>query len=206
MSVFLRAKDTSRRTTTFDSGSKKQLKHVLLLTGRPGVGKTTVLLKTVEVLKSKGYIVGGMISREIRSHGNRVGFEILSLSGNEHGWLAHVDQKQGPQVGRYHVNLEDLNHVGVAAITRAVESCQVIAIDEIGPMELFSSSFKEAVAKAVQSMKLIITVVHWRERNPLIVELNEMEDAKLFEVTADNRERLHELVVKESTAFLSRKT
>ncbi len=182
------------------------MKHVLLLTGRPGVGKTTVLLKTVEVLKSKGYIVGGMISREIRSHGNRVGFEILSLSGNEHGWLAHVDQKQGPQVGRYHVNLEDLNHVGVAAITRAVESCQVIAIDEIGPMELFSSSFKEAVAKAVQSMKLIITVVHWRERNPLIVELNEMEDAKLFEVTADNRERLHELVVKESTAFLSRKT
>jgi nucleoside-triphosphatase len=179
------------------------LKHIFLLAGRPGVGKTTVLLKTVETLKSKGYRVGGMISREVRSHGNRVGFEILSLSDNEHGWLAHVDQKRGPQVGRYHVNLGDLDHVGVTAIIRAVETCQVIAIDEIGPMELFSRSFKEAVAKAIQSMKLVITVVHWRERNPLILKLNGMEGARLFEVTTDNREKLHELIVEEATAFLS---
>ena len=39
-------------------------KRVLLLTGNPGVGKTTVLMKTVNLLKERGFSVGGMLSRE----------------------------------------------------------------------------------------------------------------------------------------------
>ena len=80
----------------------------MLLTGSPGVGKTSVLLRIVESLKAKGYSVGGMVSREVRVGRDRVGFEILDLNTGRKGWLAHVAQKQGPQVGRYRVNLEDL--------------------------------------------------------------------------------------------------
>ena len=179
------------------------MKRVILLTGSPGIGKTTVLTKAVEALKAKGLRVGGMLSREVRSFGSRVGFEILSLSDNERGWLAHVDQEHGPQVGKYRVNLDDLNRVGVAAILKAVESCQVIAIDEIGPMEMFSGSFKDAVAKAIQSMKPVIAVVHWRERSSLITDLKKMAETQLLEVTMNNREMLHEQVVKEAADFLS---
>ena len=68
-------------------------KRVLLLTGTPGVGKTTVLAKTVVALNAKGYNVGGMISREVRQDGIRIGFEILDLTTSKRGWLAHVDQK-----------------------------------------------------------------------------------------------------------------
>ncbi|RJS68314.1 hypothetical protein CW693_04680 [Candidatus Bathyarchaeota archaeon] len=49
-------------------------KRLLLLTGNPGVGKTTVLLRVIKALKAEGYTVGGMISREVRTHGTRVGF------------------------------------------------------------------------------------------------------------------------------------
>jgi nucleoside-triphosphatase len=75
-------------------------KRVLLLTGNPGVGKTTVLIKTVNALKAKGISVGGMISREAREGNVRVGFEIIDLTSNKHGWLAHVTQRTGPQVGK----------------------------------------------------------------------------------------------------------
>ncbi|NWF97298.1 MAG: DUF2478 domain-containing protein [Candidatus Thorarchaeota archaeon] len=109
-------------------------KRILLLTGNPGVGKTTVLLRVVEALKAKGYSVGGMISREVRSGGTRVGFEILDLASGRRGWLAHVNQPSGPQVGKYRVNLEDLNSIGAEAIANAVASSDVVAIDEIGPM------------------------------------------------------------------------
>lgn len=179
------------------------MKRVILLTGSPGIGKTTVLMKAVEALKAKGFKVGGMLSREVRSSGIRVGFEIVSLGDDERGWLAHVDQRQGPQVGKYRVNLEDLNRVGVTAILKAVESCQVIAIDEIGPMEMFSDSFKDAVAKAIQSMKPVIAVVHWRERSSLITDLKKMAETQLLEVIMNNREMLHEQVVKEAADFLS---
>jgi len=91
-------------------------KRLLLITGSPGSGKTTVLLNAIEALKVRGYSVGGMISREVRTCGTRVGFEILDLSNGRRGWLAHVNQKQGPRVGRYHVNLDDLNNIGARAI------------------------------------------------------------------------------------------
>ena len=178
------------------------MNRILLLTGSPGGGKTTVLFKVINVLKSRSYSVGGMLSREVRSGGNRVGFEVLGLRDNQRGWLAQVGQNQGPQVGKYRVNLFDLDRVGVVAIVEAVDSCQVVAIDEIGPMELFSDSFKKAVARAIQSRKLVVASVHWREREFLISTLKDVQDVEWFEVTMNNRERLHELILKEATDFL----
>ncbi|HEY4674549.1 MAG TPA: NTPase [Candidatus Bathyarchaeia archaeon] len=165
-------------------------KRILLLTGMPGVGKTTVLLKTVEDLKARGYSVGGMISREVRSGGNRVGFEILDLGSGRRGWLAHVNQPSGPQVGKYRVNLEDLNSIGAEAITSAITNNDVLAIDEIGPMELFSEKFREVVKKAVDSGKPVIGVVHWKARDRLIDEVKKREDAEIIEVTTKNRNEL----------------
>jgi nucleoside-triphosphatase len=177
-------------------------KRLLLLTGEPGIGKTTVLVRTVEDLKARGYSIGGMITREVRSFGSRVGFEILDLSSNRKGWLAHINLRAGPQVGRYHVNLQDLDSVGAEAIERAVESFDIIAIDEIGPMELFSEKFRGAVGRAVESCKLVVSVVHWKARDRLIGEVKTREDAEVIVVTHQNRDRLHESMVEKASEFL----
>ena len=56
-------------------------KMILLLTGAPGIGKTTAILKAVEMLKSrKKIIVGGMITKEIRKNDKRIGFQLIDLS------------------------------------------------------------------------------------------------------------------------------
>lgn len=170
-------------------------KRVLLLAGSPGIGKTTILLKIVETLKAKGYRVGGMVSCEVRENGTRVGFEILNLETNKRGWLAHVNQKTGPQVGKYRVNLEDLNNLGAEAILNAIKDCDVIAIDEIGPMELFSEKFKQAVKDAVESFKLVIGVIHWRAKDRLIEMVKTREDAEIFTVTYENRDELHQYIL-----------
>jgi nucleoside-triphosphatase len=176
------------------------------VTGSPGVGKTTLLLRVVEALKVRGCTIGGMISREVRLYGTRVGFEILDLADSDkHGWLAHVNQKTGPQVGKYRVNLEDLNNVGVEAVLKAVRECDVVAIDEIGPMELFSEKFKRAVLEAVESGKLVIAVVHWKARDKLIEDVKKREDVEIFTVTLENRGELHKTVVQKAQEFLNRK-
>jgi nucleoside-triphosphatase len=179
---------------------------VLLLTGNPGVGKTTVLMKTVNALKEKGICVGGMISREVREGGTRVGFEILDLTGSRRGWLAHVNQKNGPQVGKYRVNMEDLNGIGAQAVTDAVENCDVVAIDEIGPMELFSEKFKEAVRKALKNSKLVLAVVHWKAQDTLINEAKKREDAETTPVTLENREILHKQITGNALKILKLNT
>lgn len=179
-------------------------KRLLFITGSPGSGKTTVLLKTVEALKARGYSLGGMVSREVRTCGTRVGFEILDLSNGRKGWLAHVNQKYGPRVGRYRVNLEDLDSVGADAIVKAIENSDIVAIDEIGPMELHSERFRDAVKKAVVSGKLVIGTVHWRVGDKLIEEVKTREDAEVYRVTYENRGSLHEILIEKAVEFLAK--
>jgi nucleoside-triphosphatase len=142
-----------------------------------------------------------MVSGEMRVNGTRVGFEITDLAGGGRGMLAHVKGK-GPQVGRYRVNLEDLDAVGAVSIVNAVENSDVVVIDEIGPMELFSAAFQGAVRRAVESVKLVVGVVHWRARSKLIDEVRGRPDAGLYEVTFENRETLHRVVVEKAVEFL----
>jgi nucleoside-triphosphatase len=167
---------------------------VLLITGGPGVGKTTVLMKTVTILREKGYKVGGMLSQEVREGGIRVGFEILDLGSHKRGWLAHINQKIGPQVGKYRVNIEDLENIGAQAITAAVENCDVVAIDEVGPMELFSEKFKDVTRKALESTKLVVAVVHGKAQDKLINDARNMKEAETFTVTTENRNDLSEII------------
>ncbi|MEM2440695.1 MAG: NTPase [Candidatus Bathyarchaeia archaeon] len=178
-------------------------KRILLLTGSPGVGKTTLLLKVVDALRSRGYSVGGMVSREVRAGGTRIGFEILDLASGKRGWLAHVNQKIGPQVGKYRVNIADLDSVGVEAILKALRECDIIAVDEIGPMELFSEKFRKAVQEAIESGKLVLGVVHWKARDKLVDAVKAHPDTEIFTVTFENRDKLHQKVVDKALRFLA---
>ncbi len=100
--------------------------RVFLITGFAKRGKTTVLKKTVDGLMARGIRVGGMISGEVREQGIRVGFEITDLASGRHGWLAHTKQPHGPKVGRYKINLEDIEKIGVNAITQAIEKAMLL--------------------------------------------------------------------------------
>ena len=182
------------------AGAEGLQKRVLLLTGAPGVGKTTVLTKTVEALKAEGVSVGGMVSEEVKQRGVRVGFQIFDLASGKKGWLAHV-HGLGPSVGKYRVKLVDLEGVGVKAIQEATAQCQVIAVDEIGPMELFSKPFKQAVTQALDSGKPMLAVVHAKAQDPLITEAKQRGDAEIFVVKASNRDSLPQQLTKELAAL-----
>ncbi len=180
-------------------------KRLLFLTGSPGVGKTTVLLRTMEALKNMGFKAGGIISREIREGRARVGFEIVDLEAGRRGWLAHVNQPEGPVLGKYRVNLRDLETVGADAIRNAVINAQIIIIDEVGPMELNSSAFKEAVVQALNSGKPVLGVIHQRARDPLINTIKARDDAEIIEVTRENRERIHNLLINKINQVIKEK-
>jgi nucleoside-triphosphatase len=166
--------------------------RILILTGAPGVGKTTVLTKTVDALKIKGVSVGGIVTHEVRKSNVRVGFQILDLTNNKHGWLAHVDGEGSLRVGKYHVNINDLDNIGAVAITQALEKSDVIVIDEIGPMGLFSQKFKQVVTQALEGKKVVLMVVHGKAKDPLVTQVKRRVDAEIFNVTFSNRENLTE--------------
>ena len=171
------------------------MSRCIFLTGRPGIGKTSVLLRVIKILKDEGLLVGGMISHEARQGASRVGFRLIDVTNGREGWLAHIHHKSGPSVGKYRVNLYDLYHIGVRAISSAIDTADVIVIDEVGPMELFSTAFKEAVTRAIESSKILIGVLHFRARDPLISTIRITPHVHIFEVTLTNRQHLHKTII-----------
>jgi nucleoside-triphosphatase len=106
-------------------------------------------------------------------------------------------------VGKYHVNLQELEEIGAKAIADATEKAAVVAIDEIGPMELYSQNFKQAVAQALESSKPLLAVVHAKAKDPLIAQAKQRGDAQLFVVTLANRDDLPQQLT-DQLAALSR--
>jgi len=171
-----------------------KLKRIILVTGPSGIGKTSILRRTVKELKNRKYTVGGMFCRDVREGGIRVGFEIKDISTGQRGWLAHVNQPTGPTIGKYHVNLTDLDVISAGSILDALKNLDILAVDEIGPMELLSPAFSSALTKAVEGSKPLIGTIHYRLSNSLVNKIKAREDTELLTVTYENRESLHTLI------------
>jgi nucleoside-triphosphatase len=157
----------------------------LLLTGKPGVGKTTLILESMGRL---GVRCGGFYTQEIRERGRRLGFSITSLTGVE-GVLAHVDIQARERVGRYGVNLEDIERVGVRALEEALESCDLIIMDEIGRMELYVPSFRDVVIRCLDSRTPVLGTIQDR-KEPFLDRIRERDDVSILRVTESNRDTL----------------
>jgi nucleoside-triphosphatase len=131
------------------------VKKVLLLTGKPGTGKTVLIKEAIARTKIKA---GGFYTEEIRTGGVRQGFRIITLQGQD-AILAHVGITSSYQISKYKIDVDSLNRVGVSALHQALEDSDLVVIDEIGKMELLSLQFREAVLQAINSGKKVIGTI-----------------------------------------------
>ncbi len=160
---------------------------IWLLTGPPGIGKSTVVSRVVLRLKSAGVIVGGCVTSERKEKGVRVGFEVKDLTNGTQGELASVSRRIGPRVGKYRLNLVDLASVGAKGLADAAAVSELIVIDELGPMELVSPEFRKGVRACLQSGKPIFAVVHERLEDDLLAEMRSRA-SETIELTQTNRD------------------
>lgn len=169
----------------------------VLLTGRPGVGKTTVLRRVLQRLAVRA---GGFYTEEIRQGCRRQGFAIVTTDGRR-AVLAHVRLRTPHVVGRYRVNVEAVESVATPALLAAVESADLVVVDEIARMELCSPRFAEAVRAVLGSPRPVLGVIQ-AARLPFLEEVRRRPDVRLVEVTADNRDALPEEIAREVEALL----
>lgn len=155
----------------------------IAVTGSPGVGKSTLVAK---VVKDSDLKVGGVLARERRYKDRRTGFELLDLSTGALGVLAD-ETGSGPQLGKYRVHPEDLDGIGAKAIEAALK-CDLIVVDEIGPMELSSRKFVSAVEMAIASSKPMLVVLHEWSNHRLAKKIR--STFKVITVTLENRNAL----------------
>jgi nucleoside-triphosphatase len=156
----------------------------ILLTGPPRCGKSTVIEKLVKQIQRP---VIGFFTREIKEKGRRVGFSIITLDGKE-GVLAHEESKSKTRVGKYAVNIDELDRIAVPSMIPSTAD-QIVIIDEIGKMECFSPLFRETLIKTLDSANPVIGSIAQRG-NPFIEKIKERKDVLWLTVSEKNRDSL----------------
>ena len=131
------------------------MSRVLLLTGKPGTGKTALIKRAIGKAEINA---GGFYTEVIRDGGIRQGFRIITLDGKK-AVLAHMDISSPYQVGKYKVDIDSLNDVGVAALQQALATDDLIIIDEIGKMELLSPQFRAIILQTMNSVKKVLGTI-----------------------------------------------
>ncbi len=175
----------------------------VVLTGRPGIGKTTIFIRVLEELKSQGVSVEGFVCPEVRRSGRRVGFLIRSLDGRMERWLARIDGCDGPRVGRYYTCMEALDVANY--VLRRYRRASLLAIDEIGPMELRLPGLRKIILEFLRSGKPGLYVVHERLRDEEIQAVLR-DKSCVFHVTESNRDELPARVLEAVSRALKQKS
>uniref|UniRef100_A0A8D0E9A6 Nucleoside-triphosphatase, cancer-related n=1 Tax=Salvator merianae TaxID=96440 RepID=A0A8D0E9A6_SALMN len=180
-------------------------KHVFL-TGPPGVGKTTLIQKVTEVLKSSGVPIDGFYTEEVRERGRRVGFDVVTLDGRR-GVLSRVGSGSSTarheyRVGQYVVDLTSFEQLALPLLRNVDHGSsalrKICIIDEIGKMELFSQSFIQAVRQILSgSGTVILGTIPIPKGKPLglVEEIRSRKEVKVFNITKENRDSVLQDVV-----------
>ncbi|KAF5769079.1 putative nucleoside-triphosphate phosphatase [Helianthus annuus] len=183
-----------------------------LVTGSPGVGKTTLIAKIVETLKSSNpnLKIQGFFTREMRQEGERVGFEVVTLDGRT-APLASIntssaESNRWPMVGKYKVDVASFESLALPEL-QVKEDTDLFVIDEVGKMELFSSLFFPAVLRVLESNKPFLATIPVPKagRNiPAVARLKNHPGATVFSLTKSNRDAMKDQICSQLAGQLIR--
>ncbi|MCX7989924.1 MAG: NTPase [Aquificaceae bacterium] len=166
----------------------------IVITGEPGIGKTTLIKRLAKVLGDKAV---GFWTEEVRDPRTkkRTGFRVVTTEGKS-VLFASKTYTSKHLVGSYGVNLQNFESLALPVLQRALEEDRVVVLDEVGKMELFSKPFKEMVRMLVQDPKRrMLLTIPIRDVDPLVAEIRRLRGAVLLEVTKENRNSLFENIL-----------
>lgn len=165
-------------------------RHILVV-GPPRCGKSTLIERVVRQLDRPAT---GFFTRELKTGERRVGFAIETLDGKR-GILAHQDLKSRYQVGRYGVNLADIDGIAVPSLVPSGPEALVV-VDEIGKMECFSRLFRDTLIRVLNSSHPVLgSIALTGDR--FIQGIKARNDVFLIGLSEANREQAFGVVVGE---------
>ncbi len=158
------------------------MKSAYLVTGEPGVGKTTLIRQVVSTMRLRA---SGFYTEDLRNRGVREGFRIVTLDG-ETALLAATGHPGPLQVSKYGVDLQEFERLGVGALQRALERGHVLVADEIGRMQLYSRAFRQTILMALREGHPLLGTV-MSGRNPYADQIKGHRNVEVLTLTESNR-------------------
>lgn len=162
----------------------KQKKNILI-SGLPGIGKTTLIKKICSEIKDKKPI--GFYTEEIRNDGQRKGFQLIGLNG-QRTIFAHILMETNHQVGKYKVDVDAFDKF-LGSLDLINQPGKIIVIDEIGKMECLSNKFVNLIWAIMESDNPVVATISHTDGG-IKGRIKQRDDVELFRMNLDNREKL----------------
>jgi len=157
----------------------------LLITGLPGTGKTTLVVRLIERLAT--FKAAGFYTEEVRTGGTRKGFQIVDLRDTR-ALLSDVDMSGRQRVGKYGVDVEGFEQY-LKTVPFLSPDTDLVVIDEIGRMECLSGKFTRLVVDLLDAPVMVVATIALRGGG-IIDRIKNRADVHLYLVTKENRDSL----------------
>lgn len=174
-------------------GERLKAKHAFLLTGEPRIGKTTMIKQLINAIGPD--LCGGFYTEEITNSSGRVGFKCVSVCG-ESVEIAHVENPSSTRIGRYGMDVEAFEDFAVKILEDALSSKKIIVIDEIGFMQMLSSSFQKIVQEIITGSRIVLGTIPL-ESHPVIDIIKYRKEVRILSMNAFNRDTISETLLKD---------
>jgi len=164
---------------------KKAVK--LGLAGLPNTGKTTLVKTLISTVREKGKTVGGMLTENIVEGVRKLGLEVVDVASGERATFAHVEFGETHKNINFGLKLDVLEEVGIGAIKKAAEECDLVVVDEVGPIQLESEEFCNAILELIKTNVAQILTIHKKSRHTVVQDIRKRDDMRILDVTPVNR-------------------
>lgn len=169
----------------------------ILIIGPPKCGKSTLIEKLISYFKQKRIEIHGFITPEVRENQKRIGFDVRNIYSETDYKLArkgNYDTKYN--LGSYSVFIKEFEEMLDDFQKEEKSEEDLIIIDEIGKMELFSHKFQNLIKELFSSSFPIIATIGLNLKHDLKEELLKNPDMTLLRLNRNNQEKVFEKIIK----------
>jgi len=106
--------------------------------------------------------------------------------------MASVDINSGKRVSKYQVDVHAIDRI-LNKLKSDLDKSEIILIDEIGKMELYSQRFKDVIHGILDSDKTVIATIQLSE-NPFIKHIMKRGDCRVYFLERGNQKEVLESI------------
>ncbi|MFX1359074.1 MAG: nucleoside-triphosphatase [Promethearchaeota archaeon] len=168
----------------------------ILISGPPRCGKSTLILKLIEYYSKKNFKIKGFLTPEIRNENRRIGFDIEEISSDIRYQFARIgDYETLYKLGKYCVFINKFESVISNLENVDFEQVDLMIIDEIGKMELFSKKFQNFIINIFEGEFNIIATIGRNIKLPCKNALNGIQNLYKFDLSFQNQQEVYKQII-----------
>ena len=132
--------------------------RLILWTGPKHSGKTTSAARLIEIARTEGFIVAGILEPSLYDNSELLGFDVLDVQNQKRRPLARRN-KDKSTTGFFNFITNGLKFGNAVLSSETNKFADLIIIDEFGPLELKGQGWRRNIDSLLSSSNAIILII-----------------------------------------------